>query len=144
MTNIYNARRILLALLVGVVVYLGLMALPSAQVPKTFTAQAASCKIMACYVPGLGQYLRAVNGAKLHYCDENVIVPRGSSGYEEYTTCLVRDEHMTHAGRDCLLAAGITAGGVAVGGWIGGATARVIAGGIVGGGGAACIAKIVG
>lgn len=104
----------------------------------------AACNVPACFVPGLGQYLRAVNGAKLHYCDENVIVPRGQSGYEQYTTCLVRNERMTHKGRDCLLAAGITAGGVAVGGLIGGAASRTIAGGIVGGGGAACIAKIVG
>lgn len=142
--TIAHTRHLLVALLVALAVYLGLMALPSAQVPHSFTAQAAPCRIMACNVPGLGSYLRAVNATKLRYCDENTIFPPGQSATTYYITCLLTNERQTHAGRDCLIAAGITTAGLVVGGVIGGATARAIAGGIVGGGGAVCIAKIVG
>jgi hypothetical protein len=59
-----------------------------------------------------------------------------------YTRCMFDGSHMSSDLRHCLVAAGITAGGVAIGGIIGGAAARAIAGGIVGGGSAACASQL--
>ncbi|MEN3280081.1 MAG: hypothetical protein V7607_1221 [Solirubrobacteraceae bacterium] len=66
----------------------------------------------------------------------------GDSPAAAYSRCMIHGSHMSRDFRRCLIAGGITAAGVAVGGWIGGAAARVIAGGIVGGGGSACLSQL--
>lgn len=66
----------------------------------------------------------------------------GDSPAAAYTRCMLKRSHMSRPLRRCLIAAGITAGGIAVGGIIGGVASRVIAGGIVGGGSSACLTQI--
>lgn len=142
-------RAFWIGVLVGVIAWLAYMALtPANQTeynPLAAAPAQAACSIPACSVPGLGTYLHAVRGSKLRWCDDNYIVPpRADLTTTYYIACLISHEHMTHVGRDCLIAAGITTAGVVVGGWVGGTTAKAIAGGIVGGSGAACVSKIVG
>jgi len=137
-----------LAVIVGALTYFLVMALApsSSSTPRPLKTATASafCDVPACYVPGLGTYIRYVNGAKIRYCDDNYIRPPNANlTTTYYIACLISNERQTHAGRACLIAAGITTGGIVVGGLIGGATAKAIAGGIVGGSGAACISKIV-
>lgn len=55
----------------------------------------------------------------------------------------IEGHHMSKKTRDCLVYGGITAGGVAIGGLIGGAAARAIAGGILGAGAASCLSAIL-
>jgi hypothetical protein len=57
--------------------------------------------------------------------------------------CMER-HHMRRDVRNCLIATGVTLAGVAVGGVIGGAAARAIAGDMIKVGTATCVALIVG
>jgi hypothetical protein len=66
----------------------------------------------------------------------------GDSPAAAYTRCMFHGSHMSRDLKRCLIAAGITAAGVAVGGLIGEAAARAIAGGIVGAGSSACLSQI--
>ena len=85
-----------------------------------------------------------VDQAKIAYLRvaERIIGRRDEPNAAEERRCteeLIRGKRVNNEIRDCLVAAGITAGGVVVGGVIGGAAARAIAGAVVGSSAASCL-----
>ncbi len=76
------------------------------------------------------------------YCLAAANGPHTGHNVDVVADC-IQGERLSAPARRCLITAGVTTAGVAVGGIIGGSAARAIAGGVVGGAGSACVNAIL-